>query len=176
MLKRAFNAMKRTGFVQGNVTLGEGFHMGLGSFVTSMDHLEIGRNVYVGKYCSIECSGRIGNEVLIANNVGVVGRRDHDTKQLGVPVRSARQVRDSAELAKHPANRIEIGDDVWIGFGAIVLTGITIGRGAIVAAGAVVFDNVPEYAIVRGNPAVVVGSRFDAEQALRHEALMKDRA
>jgi acetyltransferase-like isoleucine patch superfamily enzyme len=51
---------------------------------------------------------------------------------------------------------IRIGDDVWIGCRAIILSGVTIGRGAVVAAGAVVTKDVPPHTIVGGNPAQVV--------------------
>lgn len=52
-----------------------------------------------------------------------------------------------------------IGNDVWIGFGAVVLNGVTIGDGAIIAAGAVVTKDVPPYTIVGGNPARVIRQR-----------------
>jgi acetyltransferase-like isoleucine patch superfamily enzyme len=54
-----------------------------------------------------------------------------------------------------------IGNDVWIGFRAIVMGGVTIGDGAVVAASAVVTKNVPDYAIVAGIPAHIIGYRFD---------------
>ena len=52
-------------------------------------------------------------------------------------------------------NKIQIGDDVWIGAHATVLPGVTIGTGSVIAAGAVVTSNIPEYAIAAGVPAVV---------------------
>ena len=58
---------------------------------------------------------------------------------------------------------INIGNDVWIGFGAIILSGVTIGNGAVVAAGAVVTKDVPAYAVVAGNPARIVKYRFDED-------------
>jgi acetyltransferase-like isoleucine patch superfamily enzyme len=57
----------------------------------------------------------------------------------------------------------KVGNDVWIGAGCIVLDGVTIGDGAIVAAGAVVTKNVPPYAIVGGVPANVIRYRFDID-------------
>lgn len=57
-----------------------------------------------------------------------------------------------------------IGNDVWIGTGALILSGIRIGDGAVVAAGAVVTKNVPPYAIVGGNPAKIIRYRFNEEQ------------
>ena len=56
-----------------------------------------------------------------------------------------------------------IGNDVWIGQGAKILPGARIGNGVIVAAGAVVSGSIPDYAIVRGNPAGVSRMRFDAD-------------
>ena len=63
-----------------------------------------------------------------------------------------------------------VGNDVWLGYRALVLPGVTIGDGAVVAAASVVAADVPPYAIVAGNPARVVRSRFsddDVERLLR---------
>jgi virginiamycin A acetyltransferase len=54
-----------------------------------------------------------------------------------------------------------VGNDVWIGNGALVMPGVTIGDGAIVAARSVVASHVPAYAVVAGNPARIVRMRFD---------------
>ena len=54
-----------------------------------------------------------------------------------------------------------IGHDVWLGSGATILSGITIGHGAVVAAHALVTKDVPPYAIVGGNPAKIIRYRFD---------------
>ena len=54
-----------------------------------------------------------------------------------------------------------VGNDVWLGYGALVLPGVTIGHGAIVAAASVVSADVPPYAIVAGNPARVVRRRYE---------------
>jgi acetyltransferase-like isoleucine patch superfamily enzyme len=56
---------------------------------------------------------------------------------------------------------ITVGDDVWIGFNSTILSGVTIGQGAVVAAGSVVTRDVPPYAIVGGNPARVLKYRFE---------------
>lgn len=65
--------------------------------------------------------------------------------------------------------QIDIGCDVWIGFGSVLLSGVSIGRGAVVSAGSVVMDNVAPYDIVRGNPAKRVGRRFSGNQIGCHE-------
>jgi virginiamycin A acetyltransferase len=60
-----------------------------------------------------------------------------------------------------------VGNDVWLGYQALVLPGVTIGDGAVVAAAAVVAADVPPYAIVAGNPARVVRMRFDEQDVKR---------
>ena len=60
-----------------------------------------------------------------------------------------------------------VGHDVWLGYSALVLPGVRIGHGAVVAAASVVARDVPPYAIVAGNPARVVRSRFSEEDVER---------
>lgn len=69
---------------------------------------------------------------------------------------------DPATWAQEVRGDTIVGNDVWIGMEALVMPGVTIGHGAIVATRAVVSRDVPPYAIVAGNPARVVNSRFDS--------------
>lgn len=62
-----------------------------------------------------------------------------------------------------------VEEDVWIGANVTLLDGVTIGRGAVVGAGSVCRKSVPPYAIVAGNPAKVVGFRFNPEEVTEHE-------
>lgn len=172
LIGRVWTQIKRRVFVSGAVSLGARFHIGMFSYVSSAGGLVIGNDVYVGKFCSIQVNGRIGDGVLIANNVGIVGRRDHDMRALGVSIRRAPWIGNTPSLATDARNHVEIGPDVWIGYGAAVLSGITIGRGAIIAAGAVVTENVAPYDIVSGNPARAVGRRFTEAQIAAHEAAL----
>lgn len=60
-----------------------------------------------------------------------------------------------------------VGNDVWFGYGALVMPGVRIGHGAIVASGAVVVDDVPDYGIVGGNPAKLIRKRFGDDDIAR---------
>lgn len=172
MIGQVWKKAKRCAFVNGAVTVGARFHVGMLSYISSVGGLSIGDDVYVGKFCSIQVNGQIGDGVLIANNVGIVGRRDHDMRTMGVSIRQAPWIGDTPALAADPRNSVTICSDVWIGYGATVLSGIMVGRGAVISAGAVVIEDVPPYTIVSGNPARPVGRRFTDAQAAAHEAAL----
>jgi acetyltransferase-like isoleucine patch superfamily enzyme len=67
---------------------------------------------------------------------------------------------------------VVIEDDVWVGTRVIILHGVTIGRGSIIAAGAVVTRSIPPYAIAGGMPARVLKFRWDIDTILRHEEVL----
>ena len=77
-------------------------------------------------------------------------------------------VGDVEAMTKGP---IVLEDDVWIGFGATVLSCVTLGKGSVVGAGALVCGDVPSYAIVAGIPAKVIRYRFDDETRARLAAI-----
>ena len=72
---------------------------------------------------------------------------------------------EGAHITGHPSSKgdIVIGNDVWIGYQSCILSGVTIGNGAIIGAKSVVTKDVPPYAIVAGNPAKFIRYRFPQE-------------
>lgn len=162
--------LKKLAIRNKNVTAGANLHVGPFSRIWSSQSLQIGSDVYIGKYCTIEVDGVIGDGVLIANSVGIIGRRDHDYRQVGVPLHKSRWVGDAAVLS----SLVNIESDVWIGYGATILAPVRVGFGAIVAAGAVVVEDIPEFAIVAGVPAKVIGRRFDSDKdCIEHKERLK---
>jgi acetyltransferase-like isoleucine patch superfamily enzyme len=172
IIKHAWQRIYRIYSVQQHVTIGKNFHIGLFSRVDAPRHLTIGDNVYIGKFSSIECDGSIGDHVMIANNVGLIGRYDHDFRCVGKPIRLAPWIGDRDYSGMGTDLELVIEDDVWIGFAAVVVGGIRIGRGAIIGAGTVVTHDVAPYAIVVGNPMRRIGWRFGAEEIREHERLI----
>lgn len=157
-----------------HVKYGSDFSFGRGTVFWAPNQIVIGDKTYIGKYCTVQADAMIGNQVLIANNVGLIGRYDHDFSIVGKTIKESPRVGDNDYRFKGSGKSIVIEDDVWIGFGSIVMTGVVIGRGSIVAAGSVVTHDVAPYSIVGGVPAEKMGQRFDFEQIRQHEALLRD--
>ena len=126
-------------------------HIGQNSFIESPFHCAYGQNTYIGDhvfmnvFCAIlDCNEvRIGDHVMIGPAVQIYTAAHHlqaEPRNRGMEV----------------AKPIVIEDNVWIGGGAILLPGMSIGRNAVVGAGAVVTRDVPANTVVAGNPARVI--------------------
>ncbi|MEW5954329.1 MAG: DapH/DapD/GlmU-related protein [Bacillota bacterium] len=100
---------------------------------------------YINSDCVIACAKRItiGEGVAIARRVFIYDSDHH-------------KIIDEQGSLKNPPELIIIGNHVWIGVGAIILKGVTIGDGAVIAAGSVVTHDVPARCVAAGNPAVVI--------------------
>lgn len=158
---------------KGKVKFGTCFFVQNASMIHSPNGLQIGDHVYIGSNSSIKCDGFIGSYVLIADRVGIVGRYDHRIDEIGKPIRYASWIGDPDYSGKGKNSMTHIGDDVWIGFGAIILSGVNIGRGSIVAAGALVVKDIEPYTIVAGVPAKFMARRFRSkEEQESHEKLV----
>lgn len=112
--------------------------------------VRLGDHSGIGVHCEVAGPTTIGNDVMMGPEV-VVLTANHKYDRLDLPMR----------LQGHETPReVVIGDDVWIGRRAMILPGVHVGKGAIIGAGAVVTSDVPEFAIVGGVPARVIGSRL----------------
>lgn len=114
--------------------------------------IKIGDRVSINPFCILYGHGglRIGSDVLIAAHVTIIPA-NHKFDRTDVVIRKQGESRLG----------IEIGDDVWIGTGVRILDGVTIGTGSVIAAGAVVKDDVAPYTIVAGIPARPIKQRAD---------------
>jgi acetyltransferase-like isoleucine patch superfamily enzyme len=135
-------------------------------FENEKGYITIGDNTFIGNSKLICINGiSIGSFVTIAWNVTIY---DHDSHSLNYIDRRKdvdRQMSDynqgrsfihSKDWSTVKSAPIIIKDDVWIGMNSIILKGVTIGEGAVVAAGSVVTKNVPPWCVVGGNPARVI--------------------
>jgi acyl-[acyl carrier protein]--UDP-N-acetylglucosamine O-acyltransferase len=118
---------------------------------------------FVNLECWICPRVTLGKYAMLAPQVAIVGG-DHRADVSGTPMLFSGR-------PSLPATTI--GEDAWIGIRAVIMAGVTIGRGAIVAAGAVVVADVPPYEIHGGVPARKIGERFaSAAERARHDAML----
>lgn len=122
--------------------------------------IEIGKNSFIGEFSHVWSGEKIviGNNVLISHNVNIIDTNSHEFNH----IERAKTFKDIVTNG-HPITKgsistspIIIKDYAWINFNSVILKGVTIGEGSIVAAGSVVTKDVPDYAIVGGNPAKIL--------------------
>ena len=156
-------------------SFGKNFHVGARVRIWGKSKIEIGNNFYMGRDSQIETNVKIGNNVICGNKVAFVGRFDHNFQQIGVPTRLANQIRDKDYNWKGLNEITIVEDDVWIGYGTIIMSGIKIGEGSIIAAGSVITKDVEAYSIYGGNPAKKIKDRFDKkEDLIEHLKIIKN--
>lgn len=130
-------------------------NVSVGAFTYGTPTIRVFRSeeqVIIGKFCSI------------ADNVSIFGGGEHKT-DWGTTYPFNVFFSDFPDIKEHPASKgkVVIGNDVWLASGCKIMSGVTIGDGAVVAANALVAKDVPPYAIVGGNPAKIIKYRFEAD-------------
>jgi maltose O-acetyltransferase len=126
-----------------------------GFLFRNLRYISVGNNVYIGHNSEFYSSKKgifIGNNVMIAQHVIVI-TANHNYDRYDIPMNKQGQ----------EYRAIKINDDVWVGARAIILPGVTIGKGAIISAGSVVVKDVKPYSIVGGIPAKHVKFRFGVQ-------------
>lgn len=111
-------------------------------------NLEIGNHVRFGKFNRIGCDNKIiiEDNVIFAPNVHI-SDRNHSYEDINIPIKM------QPITTKGP---IVIGAGTWLGFGCQIMSGVKIGKHCVIAAGAVVVKDVPNFSVVGGNPAKIL--------------------
>lgn len=131
---------------------------------SSLDRsLEMGPFGYIGPGAEIPAGVTMGKYVMIGPGLLITGN-DHVWNIPGTAVIFS---------GRPPPENTHIGDDAWIGARVTLIRGVQVGRGAIIAAGAIVTRDVPPYAIVAGVPAKPIKQRFSEEQIAVHDRYLQ---
>ncbi|MCR9016241.1 acyltransferase [Aquiflexum gelatinilyticum] len=112
--------------------------------------LKVGNNSSIGPYAYIGCSGyiEIGDNVMMSPRVSIYSE-NHNFSETTLPMIEQGVTRSF----------VKIEDDCWLAANSVILAGVTVGKGSVVAAGSIVTKDVPPYSIVAGNPARIIKSR-----------------
>lgn len=112
--------------------------------------MKIGNNSSIGPFAYIGCSGfiEIGNNVIMGPRVGIFAE-NHHFDNLELPIREQGVERSF----------VKINDNCWIASNVVILAGVTIGEGCVIASGSVVTKDIPPFSVVAGVPAKVIKSR-----------------
>jgi virginiamycin A acetyltransferase len=169
-LRRARRSRPGVDYIRSpNVAAGAqlGRSVGIGELVVVNDGVTVGDYSYINR-AAILFSGSIGKFCSIAH-FAQIGAERHPVRHLSTSpfMYSDRSITGQPSGFVEIADPPVIGHDVWIGSAAVVMQGVTIGHGAIVAAGAVITRDVEPYQIVGGVPAKPMGTRFDAATVRR---------
>ena len=147
----------------------ERYNIGEWTYLGSDTTIANEKDSIIGRYCSISHHVRIGlpQHPLNCLSTHTFYLKDRPSRLFGADIAEENKLSDfdRSQLLKP----VEVGNDVWIGYGAIIMNGVKIGDGAVVAAGSIVTHDVPPYAIVGGVPAKLIKYRFD--EKMREELL-----
>lgn len=123
--------------------------------------LRVGHHSNIGPYCFIGCSGRItiGSNVMISPRVSIYAE-NHNFTRLDMPMKEQGVTRGETTIE----------DDCWLASNSVILSGVRVGRGSVVAAGSVVTTDIPPYSIVAGVPAKIIKSRQLSESVRESES------
>lgn len=137
----------------------------MSSDIKGLQNLSVGDGSSIPKGSTFYCTEApliIGKKVIFGPNPTII-TGDHRIDVVG------KYIMDIHEKLPENDAPVIIEDDVWCGANVTILKGVTIGRGSVVAAGAVVTRSCPPYSIIGGIPARILKSRFSIEQILEHE-------
>lgn len=140
--------------------MGKNVNIEHGAFFASGKDIEIGDNSGLGLNCRVAGPLKIGRDVMMGPNV-MIFTQNHETENVAKPMR----------LQTAQKKAVTIGNDVWIGANVMILPGVTVGDGAILAAGAVVTKDVEPYTVVGGNPAKEIKKRTSDPDAVKPRIL-----
>lgn len=133
-----------------------------------LENMSIGSYTSIPKKSTFYCTKApliIGNKVIFGPSPTII-TGDHRIDIIG------KYIIDSHEKLPENDAPVIIEDDVWCGSHVTILKGVTIGRGSVVAAGAIVTKSCPPYSIIGGIPAKIIKYRFDIDEILEHEKML----
>ena len=160
----ASTSIIRDSWVVGNVSLG--------NYTEIIDDVRLVGNIEIGDYTSIngpntQLFARV-NKIVIGKYCSIargctIQEYNHNVRKMSTYMINSKLFNKKVSLDIYSKGSVTIGNDVWLGAQSVILSGVNIGNGCIIAANSVVTKDVPPYAIVAGVPAKIISYRFSPE-------------
>ena len=143
------------------------------ALILNKNQFDIGDNCWIWHHSIIDSSNgvKIGEGVQIGAWVGIFSHSSH----VAIRLHGRHYIEvDKNERVGYVRGAVEIGDYSFIGASAIIFPGVKIGRGCVIAAGAVVNKDIPDFSIASGNPAKIIGKTSDLDQNYFDKQIVRD--
>lgn len=147
--RRSNFAKRMRAFFAKKIMIKVGDNVNIETGATFNPNIEIGDNSTIGVNCEIIGKAKIGNNVLMGPEV-ILYAQNHKFKDKNTPICNQGYDEEKGVL---------IEDDIWIGRRVIILPGVTVKKGTVIGAGSIVTKTFPEYSVIAGNPAKIIGNR-----------------
>ncbi|MFR9502513.1 MAG: acyltransferase [Rikenellaceae bacterium] len=138
------------------------------SNIKGYHNITMGNNARINRGATIYCTDaplHVGNNLALGPNITIM-TGDHRYNVIGT------FIRDIHEKTPENDQAVTIEDEIWAGANVTILKGVTVGRGSVIASGAILTKSCPSYSIVGGIPAKVLKFRFSIEEVLEHEKVL----
>ena len=135
-------------------------------------NINIEDNCWIGHHSIIDGSNgvKLGKGVQIAGLSGIYSHSSH----IAIRLCGDEYIKlNPAERPGYLRSSVEIGDFSFIGVSAIILPGVKVGRGCVVAAGSVLSQDIPDYSVVAGNPAKIIGTTLDMDKSFLNDPFVQ---
>ena len=139
--------------------------------ILSSERLDIENNVWIGHYCLLDASNeiKIGKGVQTGPFVTIFSHSSHISIRL-----LGENYLQSNERIGYINGKVTIGEYTFIGTSSVIFPGVTMGKGCLIKAGSIVTKSIPDFSIVSGNPAVVIGNVLDMDEKYFHNKIVQE--
>lgn len=150
----------------------KGVRISSSAIITKKSNLKLGDNVWVNHYARIDASGgvTIGEGCQIGYSSMILSHSSHNAIRLNGENYIHMDINERVGYIHKP---VVVGDYTFIGGGACIMPGVTIGKGCVVGVNSVVTKDIPDYSIVVGIPARIIGSTQDTDKVFIHELIVR---
>lgn len=152
---------KLDGFPDAQLVLEGNNYVGKDAEISAYNEIRIGRGTSIQDRCKILGDVEIGQFCVFAPNVFISSGTHHYDYKPHLYIKDQDQIHYEENNERYLSEKVTLKDDIWLGINSVIMRGVTIGKGAVIAANSVVTRDVAPYTVVGGSPAKPIKKRLD---------------